>query len=54
MYTYIKLFNTNTFQSMLEEDVNKWLNSNRHNIEVVDIKVNNDILMVIYKAPQAY
>lgn len=54
MYTYIKLFNANVMQFMLQQEVNKWLNDNRHSIEVIDIKTNNNMLMVIYKADKAY
>ena len=54
MYTYIKLFNAKAMQSILEQDINKWLNNNKHYIEVVDIKANDNMLIVIYKASQAY
>ena len=54
MYTYIKLFNTNATQSMLEQEVNDWLDTNKHNINVIDIKTNDNTLMVIYKASKAY
>jgi hypothetical protein len=54
MYTYIKLFNANVMQSILEQDVNKWLDNNKYNIEIVDIRTNDNILIIIYKARKAY
>ena len=54
MYTYIKLFNANIMQSMLEQNINKWLDNHKHYIEVIDIKTNDNTLIVIYKAPKAY
>ena len=54
MYTYVKIFGTNMMQTMLQEEINKWLENNKHRIEVIDIKVNSDNLIIVYKANKIY
>lgn len=54
MYTYVKIFKANIIQTILQERVNKWLENYKHYIEVIDIKVDNENLIIIYKANKAY
>jgi hypothetical protein len=47
MYTYVKVFEKGVW---CENAVNLWLEENRHDINVQDIKIDGTTIMIIYKA----